>query len=75
MNPEEQYLDVNKESWNKRVDTHFDSEFYNVEGFLKGKTSLNSIELDLLGDITGKKNPAFTMSFWPGQHLSFANGR
>ena len=56
MNPEEHYIDVNKESWNNRVDTHFDSEFYDVEGFLKGNTSLNSIELALfLGDITGKK--------------------
>ncbi|CAM3500367.1 class I SAM-dependent methyltransferase [Elizabethkingia occulta] len=55
MNPEDKYLEVNKESWNQRVDTHFDSEFYDVEGFLKGNTSLNSIELDLLGDITGKK--------------------
>ncbi|WP_407480866.1 class I SAM-dependent methyltransferase [Elizabethkingia meningoseptica] len=55
MNPEEQYLTVNKESWNKRVDTHFDSEFYNVKDFLKGKSSLNSIELDLLGNITRKK--------------------
>ena len=52
MNPEDKYLEVNKESWNQRVDTHFDSEFYDVEGFLKGTTSLNSIELDLLGDIT-----------------------
>ncbi|WP_278555030.1 class I SAM-dependent methyltransferase [Elizabethkingia bruuniana] len=55
MNPEEQYIEVNKESWNNRVDTHFDSEFYDVEGFLKGNTSLNSIELALLRDITGKK--------------------
>lgn len=55
MNPEEHYIDVNKESRNNRVDTHFDSEFYDVEGFLKGNTSLNSIELALLGDITGKK--------------------
>lgn len=39
MNPEEHYIDVNKESWNNRVDTHFDSEFYDVEGFLKGNTS------------------------------------
>ncbi len=74
MNPEEHYIDVNKESWNNRVDTHFDSEFYDVEGFLKGNTSLNSIELALLGDITGKKSFAPAMSLWTGQHFSFTYG-
>ena len=73
MNPEEHYIDVNKESWNNRVDTHFDSEFYDVEGFLKGNTSLNSIELALLGDITGKSF-APAMSLWTGQHFSFTYG-
>jgi SAM-dependent methyltransferase len=48
------YLDINKKSWNNRVDTHFDSSFYDVKGFLKENTSLNSIELDLLGDIQDK---------------------
>ncbi len=50
----ENYLDINKSSWNARVDTHLESDFYFVDEFLKGKTSLNSIELDLLGHITGK---------------------
>jgi 2-polyprenyl-3-methyl-5-hydroxy-6-metoxy-1,4-benzoquinol methylase len=49
------YLEVNKHSWNNRVDAHVNSEFYNMEGFLKGETSLKSIELNLLGDIRGKK--------------------
>lgn len=48
------YIDINRDSWNKRVDTHLASDFYNLDGFLKGKSSLNSIELDLLGDIKGK---------------------
>jgi len=29
------------------------SDFYDLPGFLKGKTSLNHIELDLLGDVEG----------------------
>ena len=29
-------------------------EFYDLDNFVKGKTSLNSIELDLLGDVKGK---------------------
>lgn len=48
------YLEINKHSWNNRTETHLKSDFYNLEGFMKGETSLNSIELDLLGDIKGK---------------------
>lgn len=50
----ENYLEINKNSWNAKVDPHLKSDFYFVEEFLKGKNSLNSIELDLLGDIKGK---------------------
>lgn len=49
------YIAINKHSWNKRLDTHLASKFYNLEGFLNGETSLNSIELALLGDIKGKR--------------------
>jgi len=48
------YLKLNKASWNTRTEVHFDSEFYDNESFLKGKSSLNDIELDLLGDVAGK---------------------
>ncbi len=48
------YLTINKQSWDKRTEVHLSSEFYDVVGFLKGNTSLNSIELKLLGDIKGK---------------------
>jgi SAM-dependent methyltransferase len=54
MNVENNYIEVNKESWNNRVESHLKSDFYDLEGFLKGNTSLNSIELELLGDIKGK---------------------
>lgn len=54
MNSELNYLQINRQSWNNRTDTHLKSEFYDLDGFMKGKTSLNSIELDLLGDIKGK---------------------
>lgn len=49
------YLTKNKESWNKRVAVHVDSDFYKNEAFISGKASLNSIELELLGNIKGKK--------------------
>lgn len=51
---EENYLEINKSSWNKRAEIHVDSEFYDVKGFLGGKTSLNSIELEFLDNIRGK---------------------
>ncbi|MEN8250545.1 MAG: class I SAM-dependent methyltransferase [Bacteroidota bacterium] len=48
------YIEINKKSWNSKVDIHYNSEFYNNEAFIQGSTSLNSIELELLGDIKGK---------------------
>jgi SAM-dependent methyltransferase len=49
------YKDVNKQTWNNKVDIHVASDFYNVSDFLKGKNSVPQIDLDLLGDIKGKK--------------------
>ena len=54
MDKELNYLDINRQSWNNKVDYHLKSEFYDLDGFLKGNTSLNDIELKLLGDIKGK---------------------
>jgi len=54
MKPETDYKNINRQSWNDRVDSHLQSEFYDVEGFLKGQTSLKEIELPLLGDVNGK---------------------
>ncbi|MDQ0064518.1 class I SAM-dependent methyltransferase [Chryseobacterium lathyri] len=50
----ENYLEINKNSWNAKVDPHLKSDFYFVDEFLKGRNSLNSIELDLLGDVKDK---------------------
>lgn len=51
---ENKYKELNKKAWNNKVKTHIDSDFYDMKNFLKGQTSLNSIELELLGEITGK---------------------
>jgi SAM-dependent methyltransferase len=48
------YFDVNKATWNKKVSIHAASNFYDVESFKKGKTSLNNYELEELGDVKGK---------------------
>ena len=54
MNADFDYLEINLKSWNSRVDVHLKSDFYDVKGFLEGESSLNDIELGLLGDIKGK---------------------
>ena len=48
------YLHVNKANWNSRVPVHVTSEFYQMDGFLQGRSSLHDIELKLLGNIRGK---------------------
>ena len=53
-NVSENYTSINRQSWNNRVESHYQSDFYDVEGFLQGKSSLNDIELELLGDVSGK---------------------
>jgi ubiquinone/menaquinone biosynthesis C-methylase UbiE len=55
MKEKNNYLNINKETWNNKVDVHIDSNFYDMEGFLNGKSTLNAIELELLGNVKGKK--------------------
>lgn len=54
MQKENNYIEINRQSWNNRTDAHLKSEFYDQKNFLNGKTSLNNIELELLGDVSGK---------------------
>lgn len=55
MENSQNYLAVNKQSWNQRVHLHLESDFYDMPNFLAGKSSLNDIELNLLGNLAGKK--------------------
>lgn len=54
MKTEKNYLEINRNSWNNRTEVHLNSAFYDLERFMQGKSSLNSIELELLGDVSGK---------------------
>ena len=54
MKAEDDYLNINRKAWNTKTKTHLHSEFYDVPSFLKGKSSLKEIELDLLSTIKGK---------------------
>lgn len=52
----QKYFDDNRESWDQRTEVHRDSDFYDLQGFLQGKSSLQSIELAALrGKVEGKK--------------------
>jgi len=51
----QKYTKANKALWNKRTSIHLKSEMYNMSAFLKGATSLKSIELALLGNVKDKK--------------------
>ncbi|MFV0605767.1 MAG: class I SAM-dependent methyltransferase [Niabella sp.] len=48
------YIKANKKYWNDTVSVHTASSFYNMDDFLRGKSSLQPIELSLLGNIKGK---------------------
>ncbi|AZQ63391.1 class I SAM-dependent methyltransferase [Flammeovirga pectinis] len=48
-------FNANKEQWNARVEGHVASKMYDVPGFKRGDTSLKKIDLEGLGDLTGKR--------------------
>jgi len=51
----ENIFELNKKFWNQRTPVHLESDFYDMPRFLAGNSSLNSIEMPLLGDLKGKK--------------------
>ncbi|WP_179333356.1 class I SAM-dependent methyltransferase [Winogradskyella costae] len=55
MKDEANYFKVNKETWNKKVGIHAQSDMYNIDAFRKGKSSLMPYELNALGNVKGKK--------------------
>jgi SAM-dependent methyltransferase len=50
----EKFYRTNLRYWNELVDIHAGSREYDLEGFLVGGSSLHSIELEALGDVSGK---------------------
>jgi SAM-dependent methyltransferase len=47
-------FNTNRETWNKKVAIHAASDFYGLENFRKGSSSLNTFEIKALGDVKGK---------------------
>lgn len=48
------YVRANQRWWNDVAPIHLHSELYNLSGFKKGQTSLQSIELQEVGNVQGK---------------------
>ena len=49
-----EYFEKNREKWNGYVPIHEKSRFYDVDGFKNGRNSLTFVELEELGDVSGK---------------------
>lgn len=48
------FFEANKTLWNKRTGIHKESNFYDLDSFKQGKSSLNTIEKEELGNVAGK---------------------
>jgi 2-polyprenyl-3-methyl-5-hydroxy-6-metoxy-1,4-benzoquinol methylase len=46
--------DTNRQWWDEVVPIHVDSDFYDVEGFLAGRCTLDPVEIAAVGDVTGR---------------------
>ena len=50
----DEYLKANRKMWDNITPIHAESEFYDVEGFRQGRCTLLDIEVEEVGDVTGK---------------------
>jgi SAM-dependent methyltransferase len=46
-------MEANRRLWDDRVDVHHRSEYYDVDSFRDGRSTLRSVELEELGDVGG----------------------
>ena len=54
MKDQKQQRRTNRELWDGWTELHEGSEFYGLEGFRAGASSLNPLELEEVGDVAGK---------------------
>lgn len=54
-NISQKYAEINRKLWNSKTKVHVSSAFYQMEAFKEGTSSLKSIELGLLDDISSLK--------------------
>lgn len=50
----DEFLKTNQKLWDELTPIHVKSEFYDVAGFKAGRFTLKSLELEEVGDVTGK---------------------
>lgn len=50
----DEYLRANRELWNARAKIHEKSQFYDLKGFIRGDQTLDPIEIQEVGDVSGK---------------------
>ncbi|WP_109299871.1 bifunctional 2-polyprenyl-6-hydroxyphenol methylase/3-demethylubiquinol 3-O-methyltransferase UbiG [Aquimarina sp. AU474] len=50
----QKYFETNKQTWDNKVGVHAKSDFYDLDSFKKGETSLKKYELKALGNVSGK---------------------
>ncbi|MEM7105558.1 MAG: class I SAM-dependent methyltransferase [Bacteroidota bacterium] len=66
------FFEANQKTWNARVPYHLDSDFYNLEAFRKGETSLNATELNEIGELVEGKTLLHLQCHFGQDTLSFA---
>jgi len=55
MNPNDEFLEKNRRRWDELAEIHPKSKYYDLENFTKGTSSLEKLDLELIGDLTGKR--------------------
>ena len=50
----QEYFEINKNLWNQKVAVHLNTELYDMESFMAGRSSLDEATLKHLGDVSGK---------------------
>lgn len=54
MNHLKKYFEANQKMWDEFAKLHYDSKTYKTKEFLNGESTLNSVELSELGDVSDK---------------------
>jgi SAM-dependent methyltransferase len=49
-----EFIEDNRKHWEELAELHPETDYYDVEGFLDGESTLDSIEPEELGDVQGK---------------------
>jgi SAM-dependent methyltransferase len=51
----DEYFEANRKLWDARTDVHVKSDFYDVEGFKRGRCTVKPFEIEEVGDVSGKR--------------------